>query len=244
MLHEKVDHLQAMLASIYPVDEALPATGSERKVQEAGLGTLVAIDRICRNNGLQYWLDGGTLLGAVRHKGFIPWDDDIDISMPVADRAKLIEILRSCDNGNEFAIYERPSSKTINVCKCSFAIGTKTVKKKRQTEQYVGGKMLTPVVDIFTFDEDKAANIWKSNFNGVLNFELNTCDLFPLKEADFEGHSFMVPQKPDVILTKSYGVNFQSWPPLDGQWSHGGKVDWFENEEEANKFLQRRNRAA
>ncbi len=49
------------------------------------LDILLAIDAICRQYNLTYWIDNGTLLGAARHGGFIPWDDDMDIAMPVAD---------------------------------------------------------------------------------------------------------------------------------------------------------------
>ena len=63
-----------------------------RKAQLIMLEMLVEFDLICKKHNLKYWLDAGTLLGAVRHKGFIPWDDDIDLSMPVEDYTRFVEI--------------------------------------------------------------------------------------------------------------------------------------------------------
>lgn len=62
-----------------------------RSCQLKQLAILEQMDAICQRHNIPYWLDGGTLLGAVRHGGFIPWDDDIDIAMRQEDIPRFVE---------------------------------------------------------------------------------------------------------------------------------------------------------
>lgn len=76
-----------------------PATGALALVQKADISILNYFNKICEKYHLKYWIDSGTLIGYLRHKGFIPWDDDIDICMMREDYERLPSILeRECTN--------------------------------------------------------------------------------------------------------------------------------------------------
>jgi lipopolysaccharide cholinephosphotransferase len=67
---------------------------------------------ICNENNLIYFLDGGTLLGAVRHKGFIPWDDDIDVAMPRNDYEKFLDIYHNIKYSKYYLLSYRSPENT------------------------------------------------------------------------------------------------------------------------------------
>ena len=79
-----------------------PEGSALRRDQMEMLKVLIAFDEICKKHDIKWWLCSGTLLGAARHGGFIPWDDDMDVSMFKEDYKKLEKVLTELDSEDYF----------------------------------------------------------------------------------------------------------------------------------------------
>ena len=79
-----------------------------RKQQLRMLEILLYIDKVCKENNINYWLSSGTLLGAVRHGGFIPWDDDLDIEMMREDYDRFQKVF---SNNEDYVLQTYKSDK-------------------------------------------------------------------------------------------------------------------------------------
>ena len=98
--------------------------GNLRNVQLLYIELLRFVDNVCKKHDIDYWLEGGTLIGAVRHGGFIPWDDDIDLSIMRKDYEKLIKVLPEEISKYgiliESAVFKRNCLQTINTRKLTY----------------------------------------------------------------------------------------------------------------------------
>ncbi len=117
------------------------------EIKNIELEILVAFDSVCREHNLRYGLSGGTLLGAIRHEGFIPWDDDIDVVMPRPDYEKLIVLSDKAFGNKLFFSTPKTDSSTVHAYGKLFDMETELIEfpKGKRLKSHV-------YIDIFPLD--------------------------------------------------------------------------------------------
>lgn len=265
-------------------------------LQFVALEILKEFDKICRKNNIEYWLDAGTLLGAVRHKGFIPWDDDIDVCINKLDKEKVIKVLKEelpfylyldteflklDEERNFLKIKDRYSNVEEVKSKVKLQRGI-WIDIFPMTEIYTNKylnffiskipanlnntndselkkklrKIFWQVLSLFKFkDKGKLIKaIYKKCSNKKIKEYLiymdgrmwwNTYEkkwIYPLKELEFEGHKFFVPNDYDSYLKYLYGKDYMKIPPKEKRITHNLGINLFKanNHPESLKWEDRK----
>ena len=186
------------------------------------LKILDSIDDFCKKNGMQYFLFSGTLIGAVRHKGYIPWDDDVDICMKRKDYDRFF---------SEFNQQRRDTLKSISAEteKNYYLASGKVIDTATVIEEENNCAMPIGVyVDIFPMDnlpsDDKKLKKLNHRID-IYRKMLILKEVFPCEdfaetaELEFEGKTYSVPKNYKHVLSNMYG-DYMKLPPKEKQVSH------------------------
>lgn len=266
-----------------------------RKAQLILLAMAKDVDALCRKHNIPYWMDGGNILGAVRNGGFIPWDDDLDLSFLVNDHHRVIKAIKEdlIPNNPNYLLYNdsRPfehyceyladkrfvrdglypvkidllkikSFKNtpenfqkdrdwVNLLAFLFNKNQKEpIKNKEFLYEYlVKGsflfrrerfqKQLINYVNQLT--EAGKDNLYGYPYHGMYvkgeRKYYTHDDIFPLQEIEFEGYNFFMPHNTDAYLTKLYGKNYMTPPPVEQQLPYSKSINKWIFPRYVSKFM-------
>lgn len=176
---------------------------SLRDIQEKTLKVLVKFDQLCKELEVKYYLVWGTLIGAVRHKGFIPWDDDLDIAMFPDDYKKIQSYL--CENDYELEIHNMETRPD-----CFYNISRVCEKEhivKYNNKKYTSGLFIDIYV-MYGLGKEENLDYWKYRFRKYPSWRrsINICTNI----APFNGRNpvKMLMNLPFIIYSKILGKDF------------------------------------
>lgn len=250
-----------------------------RQSQQRMVEILTTIDTIARKHNISYWLEFGTLIGAIRHKGFIPWDDDIDIAILRSDYNKLLKaletelpeqfILQTSKNDKYFT---HPYARVVDK-KSKIKLVHKYLHQTKYQGLFVdifpcdrGSALVKKYIDILygrtyrrlhfstnsKIEYAIACLLWLPckiaiaiskflyaivapkkfiycyGFNYFKSLEhktIDTTDILPTIDIEFEGYKFMCPRNYDKHLRSIYG-DYMQIPPADKRRTHSTEIEF------------------
>lgn len=189
------------LEKLYP-DRRNECPSNIEKIKHIAVKILSMIDHLSKTYDFKYMLSYGSLLGAIRHDGFIPWDDDLDIMMMRRDLDRLIEV---CHNF--------PASIKV------FPMQHKFIKVMDKYSKISFDGQRGVAIDIFVI-EDEGEKYSFVNSHTAKKIQFSEKDIFPLKKHQFENQQFCIPNNFDKILTAIYGDYMVPPPPEKRVFTH------------------------
>ncbi len=231
-LREEVDSLYYILDHCVDIRNYPKATGALRDFQLADVELLRLFHEACQKYQLTYWLDWGTLLGAVRHNGFIPWDDDLDVGMPREDFDKAKSLMSEVFSKLGFTvlllhaiyIYDEQSGVALDIFPVDqIEYGDMAALQKK------ANKLLTICTQKYepqNYENVDGLDEYRKQIMTDTHGELiyynaieisrklylhKPVDIFPLQLHTFEQYEFMVPHNPDAYAKVQYG-DYMSFP--------------------------------
>lgn len=178
---------------------------SVSQLQQKLLEIFLYFKQTCEENGLTYWCGGGTMLGAVRHKGFIPWDDDLDVFMPREDYEKLYKIWDEVADTNKYVLVRTDETHNYHHTAMNMVdITTTYINRHSENEDIFHGCY----IDIIPFEGcpdskcGRALQIYHSIMYGIFNAQ---------RLPDNQGKLLKLPVKILLGLFKNPKLRYKIW---------------------------------
>ena len=189
-IRENVKHLstEEEVIADYKISDKM------KKIWKIELAMLEEVERICKEHGLTWFMVHGSLLGAVRHKGFIPWDDDIDIAMPRKDYNKFLKYARK-------ELKEPLSLHTPETEKDIFWGGFARVRNSRTTG-----------IELRELEHKGNLGIW---------IDILPLDVCTMDDKKFEEKEKLIRHCHRLLLAKIYGKDYKAYGDMNAwQWKN------------------------